>query len=162
MCHDIIMPQMIGGNSQVVFHALPVLEENGVVIKRYYCEHGCVFLIGTRSSCGGAQRITVPEYIIWTGGDFLSFLFFLNVFIRLNTLQCLFIPLNQDVLWIFLVFNVKLKLSFYVPAEACTWTSPILPSVPSMGSPSTAQGRCTPLTSHLRMSPWWGRRPPAR
>lgn len=24
MCHDIIMPQMIGGNSQVVFHALPL------------------------------------------------------------------------------------------------------------------------------------------
>lgn len=46
--------------------------------------------------------------------------------------------------------------------EACTWTSPILPSVPSTGCPSTAQGRCTRLTSLLRMSLWWGRPLPAR
>ena len=33
------------------------LEENGVVIKRYYCEHGCVFLIGTIWDSGAAHRI---------------------------------------------------------------------------------------------------------
>lgn len=34
-----------------------ILEENGVVIKRYDCTHGCLFLIGTIWNGGSAHRI---------------------------------------------------------------------------------------------------------
>lgn len=58
---------------------------------------------------------------------------------------------------IFCILCLVKALAVMSLTEACTWTSPILPSVPSMGCPSTVQGLCTQLTCPLHMSLWWGR-----
>lgn len=124
------------------------LKERVVVIKRYDCTHGCLILIYTVwNSCGFSfffNKILLSNFYIDGGGVGCKYPSYCACS---SVTDCYS---RSD-------FGVCLNSAVIPLTEACTWTSPIPPSVPSMGCPLTAQGHCTRLTCLLRMNLSWGR-----